>query len=760
MQKKVKTKTIKAIAFSEISLMILASFAVAVILAESGAVIADNKINWGDFGFIEGGKQFANINGEKVAVQGFNYETQTITFADGTTSAIGGLSNGYVRTISDEERDILLAATSTTGSTAASETPDQPVEKRDLKVPPSTYTGFLSGLIGITNKTTEAGSKEAMLGGVMDGLAYAAVAYGAGRMIGSMVGWEGMQTEALSEALAAGVFAYQFATSAGASGWLSFGIGAAVAALIFVLRYKKETTKTVTISCLPYEAPIGGAKCEECNKDPMRPCSEYRCRALGQACQLLNKETPGKEKCTWVNPKDVDSPTITPSPEYLYPSGLSYISDTSVRPPALGVKIVRGNIGEGCLQAFTPLQFGVSTNEPAQCKIDSNHTAKFEDMGYYLGDNYYSYNHTQKLKLPGPDAFGGNETETGSPIFKNDGTSQLFVRCRDANGNENVDEYSIKFCVDKSPDTTPPSIEGTSIPSGNPVRYNSDKVSVQFYINEPSECKWSITSGQPYENMANNMDCVTDPTAINALLSYTCFVNLTGIKNSAENSFYIRCKDKPGSPDNERNVMTQDYVYVLKGSQPLNIVSTGPNETVKGSTEQVTVDLTVETDDGAEEGKAYCHFSPLGANGTYVEMAETNDYKHKQTLQLVTGNYKYWFRCTDLGGNSAESTTSFSVLADREAPKVTRVYREEATGLKVVTNEDAECVYSLTSCNFKFDEGLKLLYSNPSIKTNSYLEWKPNTVYYIKCRDLYGNEPNPNVCSVVAKPLETTLVRA
>jgi hypothetical protein len=109
-----------------------------------------------------------------------------------------------------------------------------------------------------------------------------------------------------------------------------------------------------------------------------------------------------------------------------------------------------------------------------------------------------------------------------------------------------------------------------------------------------------------------------------------------------------------------------------------------------------------------------------------------------------------------LGGNTAESKTTFSVFSDKEAPKVTRVYKEEGTGLKVVTNEDAECVYSLTSCNFVFDEGLKLIYSNPSVRTNSYVEWKPNTVYYIKCRDPYGNEPNPNECSVVAKPVEST----
>ncbi len=437
---------------------------------------------------------------------------------------------------------------------------------------------------------------------------------------------------------------------------------------------------------------------------------------------------------------------------------MSYISDTSIRPPALGVRIVKGQ--DGCLQAFTPLVFGVNTNEPARCKIDFNHTRNISDMQFDFGETAnFEYNHTQRMRLPGPAYL--NESAGTGPILQNDGTMQFFVRCEDANGNQNADEYSVKFCVDKSPDTTAPSIEQTSIPSGNPVRYNADKVSIAFYLNEPSECKWGVMGGQPFENIPNTMECASDPATINAFLSYTCIANFTGIKNQASNSFYIRCKDNPGKPDNERNVMTQDYVYTLMGSQPLNIVKVAPNATatVRGSTEAVTVDLTVETDDGAEQGKAICFFSPLGTNDTYVQMAETNNYQHKQTLQLISGNYKYWFRCTDLGGNTATATTSFTVFSDREAPKVSRVYKD-AGGLKVVTNEDAECAYSLKDCNFIFDDGIKLVYSNAGIKTNSYLTWSPNTVYYVKCRDMYGNEPNPNECSVTIRAVETSVTTA
>lgn len=614
-------------------------------------------------------------------------------------------------------------------------------------------------------------TEQGLGGQLYQGAYWSVLVVGAVLMVGQLAGWEQEQTKSVAIAAAAGIMAGHLTSGilAQTQTWqtvieglgvstgtiVSAGVGLVVGVAVLLATYQKEKEKTVSFICEPWQPPVRGEKCEECNKNPLHKCTEYKCRSLGQACQLLNKENPGKEMCTWVNPKDVNSPVISPYTDVLSPTELSYISDTSIRPPALGVKIVRGAAGDGCLKAFTPLVFGISTNEPARCKIDFNHTIKFGDMRFDFGESSdFAYNHTQRMRLPGP---AYNQTGTGSPILQNDGTMQLFVRCMDANENQNADEYSVKFCVDKTPDTTAPNIEGTSIPSGNPVRYNADKVSVAFFVNEPAECRWGITGGQTFENLPNAMECATEPDDINVFLSYTCVANFTGIKNNAENKFYVRCKDKPGLPENERNVMTQDYLggYVLKGSQPLNIVKVGPNETVSGSTEDVSVDLTVQTDDGAEEGKATCLLSPLGTNDTYVLMAETDNYLHKQTLQLRTGTYTYYFRCTDLGGNSDEDKVTFNVFSDRAAPQVTRVYKEEGAGLKVVTNEDAECRYSLTSCNFVFGEGIALVYSNPSIKTNSYLEWKPNTVYYIKCRDPFGNEPNPNECSTIVKAIET-----
>lgn len=247
------------------------------------------------------------------------------------------------------------------------------------------------------------------------------------------------------------------------------------------------------------------------------------------------------------------------------------------------------------------------------------------------------------------------------------------------------------------------------------------------------------------------MSCATSLTQVNARDLYTCATTLTGVKNSAENNYYFRCKDQPKKQDSERNVNVNSYLFNLKGTQPLNILEVGPNETVTGNTGVVSVDLTVVTDDGEDEGRASCYFSNTGTSGSYVKMFETDSYAHRQNLQLSGGDYTYYIRCVDLGGNSDEEVVNFGVLVDTQAPAITRAYHDQANNaLKIVTNEDAECKYSLNSCNFNFEEGLGLLHTNPTVLTSHFAEWKPNLVYYIKCMDEFGNQPSPNECSIVA----------
>ncbi len=605
---------------------------------------------------------------------------------------------------------------------------------------------------------------------LVNGLLFASAVVGMIQLFAPMLGADASLTKSLSLAAFGGIMTYKALTSLGATGFGGPGgfssgfaqsgigsyvtggvsklwpglIGLGVAVAIFLATYKKEKKQLVSFQCLPFEPATGGAKCEECNKDPFRPCSEYRCKSLGQACDIIN---PGsaEEKCVWVNPKDVNSPIIQTWDSALKPTGLSYTPDNAIRPPNRGVKIIDKKSKDGCLQAFTPLEFGITLNEPAQCKLDFNSNASFDEMQYYFGEsNFLRYNHTEKMKLPGPE----QNVEGVSPLLQNDGTFSLYARCKDANGNYNVDAFVFNFCVNQGPDTTPPVIERTSITSGSPVTFDIQQVPIQVYTNEPSECKWSRID-KDYADMENSMTCTTESFQVNADLQYTCAGNLTGIKNQEDNKFFFRCRDQPGKIDSERNTNEESYPLILKGTQKLNIVGATPNnQTIFSSTDIATVDLKLETDDGANEGKAVCYFSGTGSIDSYISMFSTNSHTHSQSLDLGAGNYNYYFRCIDDGGNAADANISFNVFIDRTPPKVTRAYREQ--DLKIVTDEDSECVYSLQSCNYVFGEGIKMIFANADNKKNHFTQWKNSATYYVKCKDKYDNEPAPNSCSIVA----------
>jgi len=590
---------------------------------------------------------------------------------------------------------------------------------------------------------------------LLTGVQWAGLMYGIGQLIGSVAGLDKEQQKAVSTALAAGTFTWKFLGTLKKGELYTFlkgklgliehpglwGIGVGI--VVGVLLYKKESKEIVTFTCQPWQAPTGsrgGNDCEKCNE--VEGCSEYKCKSLGQACQLLNAGTED-EKCDWVNPRDTSSPIISLWEEVLT-EGYEYEPDSAVRPPARGVKILKTE-GDGCIKAFTPLEFGITTDEPAQCRIDYNHTLKFDDMTYWFGEsNLFLYNHTQTLSLPSPSSI-----DAAAPEIQHDGTYTLYVRCQDANENANVDEFSIRFCVEKGPDTTPPKIEGTSIANNMPVKYNQTSVELEVYVNEPAECRWS-RDDRSYDDMENEMSCSENVWEMNNNLVYTCETVLTGVEDRQDNVFYLRCKDQPWAEESERNPNQESYKYILVGTETLNIIEIEPNGTIYGSTEVISVNLELETANGYRNGEAICYYGETGEESDWVEFFETGTHLHSQRLDLVEGNYNYYIKCTDLGGNRDDNYTEFRVETDREAPVVARVYREDEL-LKIVTTEDSECRYDIKSCNFKFEDGIDMPYAN---QIDHVAEWQTENTYYIRCSDEYGNMPLSNECSIIVRPYD------
>ena len=521
------------------------------------------------------------------------------------------------------------------------------------------------------------------------------------------------------------------------------GIGIGVGIILFALLWKEESSVLVHFECRPWEAPTKGENCEKCNKETVG-CSEYRCKSLGQACQLLNAGT-SKEACAWVHPDDVNSPIIQPWEEVLT-EGHSYVPDTAIRPPDKGVKII-SSVSDGCVKAFSPLEFGITLNEPAQCKIDYNRTG-YDNMSYYFGEsNIYKYNHSQILRLPGPDALNRE-----APELQADGTYSLYVRCQDANGNVNDDLFVFNFCVEKGPDVTAPKIEGTSIENGMPFQYGLTELDLEVYVNEPAQCKWSKTD-QSYDNMENSMTCSTHIWEMNNKMLYKCNTKLTGLRDRQDNIFYFKCKDQPLAAEADRNVNAESYKFTLKGTQPLNIIEIKPDEdeTIIGAGSLATVWLELKTDNGYNLGDARCSYSTTGAADSWIEMLETGTNLHRQRQDLAGGEYKYYFQCVDLGGNSAREETSFKVKIDNQEPIIVRIYNEGGK-LKLITDEKSSCTYSSNEdkeCNFILEEATNMPYVN---STQHFADWQESKTYYIKCEDLNGRQPLPTECSIIVRP--------
>ena len=113
--------------------------------------------------------------------------------------------------------------------------------------------------------------------------------------------------------------------------------------------------------------------------------------------------------------------------------------------------------------------------------------------------------------------------------------------------------------------------------------------------------------------------------------------------------------------------------------------------------------------------------------------------------------------CTDAGLNSDTKEFTYTVDSDTTPPEIIRVYSEGPESdkfLKIITSEDATCVWNSQSsfgCTYEFDEGVQM---NSYEGTDHYTDWDSDKTYYIKCKDSYGNPPFPNECSIVVKPFD------
>ncbi|MCD4770878.1 hypothetical protein K8R30_00500 [archaeon] len=530
-----------------------------------------------------------------------------------------------------------------------------------------------------------------------------------GALIGAVVGWYG---------LGAGL------ASIGPVGWAIIIIGVILMILGSLFGAGDCDDIEIEFECKAWEAPVGGADCEKCNDDPLKPCSEYRCESLGAACELMNVGTDN-ELCGAME-DDGKAPVL--SPQY------DVISDGIIYDDVSSSGFSLNPSGGGCIDAYTPLMFGVVTSELAHCKFDFEAT-DFESLGQDLGGNAYLINHTTVFSLPDP-------SHGQSQGYNWTGDLSLFVRCQDVYGILNDGFYEIEMCVNEGEDISAPRVVKTTPKNDELVGVVVGEVELEIVTNELATCWWSERD-IIHSEMENEMYCGDSFGAPSDVLGYVCNSTLLLGEQRQNYTYYIRCGDQPWLNDSERNFNLRSFVYEVRRPESVIVIdSVEPGTDFQTSTDMTTVELRIATSGGGEEH--FCSYSFSGYENM-IELFETGGNRmHTQIFNRPAGRNEIFVECEDETGDFARGVTEFEIIHDSSIPQVSRIWQDQSF-VNLILNEGAECKYSLDGCKFVWDEGV-------SIGEGKEFEFGvvKGKKYFIRCKDVHGNVPSGCLVELVA----------
>ncbi|MFH0808500.1 MAG: hypothetical protein V1888_02690 [archaeon] len=504
-------------------------------------------------------------------------------------------------------------------------------------------------------------------------------------------------------------------------------------AFIFISLFfggKNCSSIEIEFECKPWKPLAGGDSCQECNNDPLKPCSEYRCKSLGATCGLVDVGSD-KEVC-WSSTSSEVPFAISPIVD-VDGDGISddVDDDINIDGDGLNPNDINDNgfslsgIDGGCFDAYNSVVFGVTTSELAYCRLDIEDKS-FDDMSYDLGGNSYLYNHMARFDLPDPshmESQGINWT----------GDLNLFVKCEDAYGNVNDGTYKIGMCVvdNDEPDKNAPKITLVSPLNNKLIGFDVAEVEVEVVTNELASCRWSL-SNIDYSAMENDLNCGDSFGVPSNTLGYVC--NGTLPINNSNPVYYIRCGDQPWLNDiNDRNFNLNSFVYSLKKPESkIAIDWLAPSQNIVVNTDSTTIELRVSTSGGGDSH--FCSYSFSGYD-KMIDIIETGNSLHSQILNRPAGENKIFVECHDETGDFDQDLTEFEIIKDISVPQVARVWQNNGK-LYVVTNGNADCRISNDGCGFAWMDG-----EDMGSGKNHVIDVINGKDYYIRCGDELGNAP-------------------
>src|SRR5207253_1710407 len=145
--------------------------------------------------------------------------------------------------------------------------------------------------------------------------------------------------------------------------------------------------------------------------------------------------------------------------------------------------------------------------------------------------------------MPAPFATtGGMSHATAVSGLVNGGSYSFYVRCQDAAGNVNPDDYVISFSIaaPPPPDTTPP-VRSGGAPTGT-LATGTVATTLTLATNESATCRYSATAGTAYASM---------PSTFVSTGGTSHSTPVTGLADGGSYSFSVRCQDLAGNANTD-----------------------------------------------------------------------------------------------------------------------------------------------------------------------------------------------------------------
>ncbi len=268
----------------------------------------------------------------------------------------------------------------------------------------------------------------------------------------------------------------------------------------------------------------------------------------------------------------------------------------------------------------TQTSLSLATNEAATCRYSITAGVAFGSM-----PNIFSVT-------------GGVAHSTTVTGLTDGGNYTYYVRCQDAAGNANPDDFPISFSVSRPSDTTPP-VRSNGQPTGS-LASGTTQTSLSLSTNESATCRYSITAGVAFGSMPNIFS-VTGGVAHST--------TVTGLTDGSNYTYYIRCQDTSGNANPDDFAISFSVLRASDTTPPVRSNGQPAGSLAAGTTQ---TSLTLSTNEAAT-----CRYATT-AGVAYASMTNTfgttGGTAHSTTVTGLTNgsNYNYYVRCKDVAGNA------------------------------------------------------------------------------------------------------------